>query len=297
MSIINKLKRFELILTKVEQSKYPTFDEILKYLERYDRSVSHRTLQRDFDELNREFRIVLEYDKRYKGYSIERNTLIDGVIQFIKNMSLHASLLEFTRAADHSHKIILKEEYHLKGVEWIPSLLEAIRHHMEVKLAYHPFGVTASKAYTLRPYALKEFLGRWYVAGILPDRTGVFKFGVDRIVEVHHTHKKFKMDKNVNLSEYFSRMIGIIDDGGKCDTVILSFTEFQANYIRTLPLHWTQKELPGKDKKVQFEYFLLLNYELLQKIMSYGSEVRVIKPASLQRWHKEMLKQSLAGYK
>jgi predicted DNA-binding transcriptional regulator YafY len=92
-------------------------------------------------------------------------------------------------------------------------------------------------------------------------------------------------------------MIGVIDNGGTREIVVLSFTSFQANYIRTLPLHWSQKEILNTEIEVQFEYFILINYELLQKILSYGGEVKVMQPISLKKKIKDVLQQTLKQYR
>lgn len=297
MSVTSKLKRYELILNKVESSKYPTLADIYEYLDKFDLAPSERTLQRDMEELKSEFEIDLVYDKKYRGYYIEKNTKTDTIIQFIRNMSLQANLLEFSKISQESNAIILKEEYYLKGIEWIPVLLDAIQHHLYIELTYHKFYEKQPDVYSFQPYGLKEFLGRWYVVGLLKGETNVIKFGVDRIVDLKIADKKFKINKEIDLTTYFSRMIGIIDEGGDREPVVLSFTPFQANYIRTLPLHWSQKEILTNEKEVQFEYYLLLNHELMQKILSYGAEVKVIKPAALQAKHKEWLKNALAKYK
>ena len=297
MSVTNKLKRYELILNKVETSKYPALADIYKYLRRFDINPSERTLQRDMEELKTDFNIELVYDKKQRGYYIEKNTSTDTIIQFIKKMSLQANLLEFSKLSQESNTIILKEEYILKGVEWIPFLLDAIQHQLSVELTYHKFYEPESKKYNFQPYGLKEFQGRWYAVGLIKGEPKVIKFGVDRIVDIILTDRKFRKNKAINLVTYFSRMIGIIDEGGDRETVVLSFTPFQAKYIRTLPLHWSQKEVLTNAKEVQFEYYLLLNHELMQKILSFGAEVKVIKPAALQKEHKVWLKNALAKYK
>jgi predicted DNA-binding transcriptional regulator YafY len=297
MSITNKLRRFDLIITKIENSKYPSLQSISDYLNKYDFDVVSRTLQRDIDELRTEFRILIEYDRKYKGYYIEKDNTTESVIQFIKNMSLQANLLDFMKENQTSNNIVLKEKYALKGVEYIPKLLLAIQHFLQIEFLYQAFDSEKPKKYILQSYALKEFLGRWYIVGVAVGKSTILKFGVDRLTSLHVLEKKFKPDKSIDLETYFSRMIGIIDNGEDRAHVVLSFSPFQANYIRTLPLHWSQNEILTTDNEVRFEYFILTNYELLQKILSYGAEVKVIQPASLKKEHKQVLKAALARYK
>lgn len=297
MSLTNKLKRLNLIITKIESSKYPSLQTIADYLNKYDCDIVHRTLQRDIEELRMEFNIVLEYDKKQKGYFIDKDNTTDTVIQFIKNMSLQANLLDFAKENQKSNAIILKEKYDLKGIEFIPDILHAIQHHLQIDIVYQKFYSTKEKKYTMQPYALKEFLGRWYVVGVYKGKSEILKFGVDRIISLTTTETKFKPNKNIDLEVHFSKMIGIIANDEEREKVILSFTPFQANYIRTLPLHWSQKEILTNENEVQFEYFIISNYELLQKILSYGNTVKVIQPKTLKKEHKDILKATLESYK
>lgn len=297
MSLTNKLRRFELLISKLERSNYPSLSALLKYLNGYGCNIVSRTLQRDFEELRTEFKVFVEYDTFHRGYFIEKDTITDSVIQFIKNMSLQANLLDFAKANQKSEAVILKEKHELKGVEFIPQILTAIQHCFQIEFEYHAFDSGQQKKYMLQSYALKEFLGRWYMVGVSPNKTSILKFGIDRITSMTITEKIFKPNKKIDLATYFSRMIGIMDNGAEREIVVLRFTPFQANYIRTLPLHWSQKEILTNEQEVRFEYFILTNYELLQKILSYGDAVKVLQPKSLQKQHQEMLKGALAHYK
>ena len=86
MSLTNKLRRFELLISKLERSNYPSLSALLKFLNGYGCNIVSRTLQRDFEELRTEFKVFVEYDTFHRGYFIEKDTITDSVIQFIKNM-------------------------------------------------------------------------------------------------------------------------------------------------------------------------------------------------------------------
>lgn len=297
MSLTNKLRRFELLISKLERTNYPSLNTLLTYLNGYGCNIVSRTLQRDFEELRTEFKVFIEYDSFHRGYFIEKDTITDSVIEFLKNMSMQANLLDFAKANPQSDAVILKEKHDLKGVEFIPQLLTAIQHHLQIEFSYHAFDSEQPKKYIVQPYALKEFSGRWYIVALIAGKASIIKFGIDRITALTVSETIFKPDKAIDLAAYFSRMIGIIDNGTERGIVVLSFTPFQANYIRTLPLHWSQKEILKNEQEVLFEYFLLTNYELLQKILSYGAEVKVIKPVALKQQIKEVLQQALKQYR
>ncbi len=48
---------------------------------------------------------------------------------------------------------------------------------------------------------------------------------------------------------------------------------------------------------MRFEYFILTNYDKLQRILSNCEEAKVIKPIALQKAHKQTLKNALIQYK
>ena len=56
-----------------------------------------------------------------------------------------------------------------------------------------------------------------------------------------------------------------------------------ADYLRSLPLHWSQKEIKATDKYVDFEYKLNINHELVLEILGKGKSVEVLEPSSLKK--------------
>lgn len=109
MSLTNKLRRYDLIITKLERTQFPSLKSLINYLNTYDCRIVARTLQRDFEELKTEFKVFIEYDSYHRGYFIEKDTISESVIQFIRNMSLQANLLDFAKANQKSNAIILKK--------------------------------------------------------------------------------------------------------------------------------------------------------------------------------------------
>ena len=57
----------------------------------------------------------------------------------------------------------------------------------------------------------------------------------------------------------------------KTETVCLRFEIKQAQFIRSLPLHSTQKEISQTDQTVDFEFYLRPTYDFVQEILKYGS--------------------------
>jgi predicted DNA-binding transcriptional regulator YafY len=78
--------------------------------------------------------------------------------------------------------------------------------------------------------------------------------------------------------------------------ILLSFTPLQGKYIKTLPLHHSQKIVKENAKEVQATVFVIPNYEFLQKLMMLGDTVKVLKPKELVSELKNILKSALKQY-
>lgn len=63
MPVHSTLKRYFLILEKLKGDKKPTFKSIKNYLDDFDLNISHRTLQRDIEQMRNEFGIEINYNR------------------------------------------------------------------------------------------------------------------------------------------------------------------------------------------------------------------------------------------
>ena len=61
----------------------------------------------------------------------------------------------------------------------------------------------------------------------------------------------------------------------------LSFDPIQSNYLRSQPLHHSQKVLKESEKVFIFSVDLVINYELKSLLQSFGDKVKVLEPKSL----------------
>ena len=60
----------------------------------------------------------------------------------------------------------------------------------------------------------------------------------------------------------------------------------QANYVRALPLHPTQRETERTAEYSVFEYRLAPTYDFRMELLSNGADVEVLRPA----WFREEVK-------
>jgi len=150
---------------------------------------------------------------------------------------------------------------------------------------------------TVEPYALKEFKNRWYVlANDLKDNH-MKSFALDRITALEITSKPFKSPVIFNINEHYRYCFGIISPNeDKPNNIILSFEPHQGNYIKSLPLHETQVVLKDNDDELQIGLTLFITHDFIMELLSYGENVKVIKPASLIKKLKSAYQNAINQY-
>jgi predicted DNA-binding transcriptional regulator YafY len=62
----------------------------------------------------------------------------------------------------------------------------------------------------------------------------------------------------------------------------IEFSEIQAQYVITQPLHHSQQRVTEIKDRVVFRYFLVPNFELIAAVLLWGDEVKVLKPKQLK---------------
>lgn len=78
--------------------------------------------------------------------------------------------------------------------------------------------------------------------------------------------------------------------------VVLSFNPEQGQYIKTLPLHHSQQILIDTDSDFQISLDIIPNRSLIERILMYGSNVKVIEPITLQDKIKGIYKDAQSQY-
>jgi len=82
----------------------------------------------------------------------------------------------------------------------------------------------------------------------------------------------------------------------KPQDIILSFPPLQGKYIKSLPLHHTQQIIIDTDKELQIKLHLYITYDLEMELLSYSSDIKVLKPKSLANRLKDFHKKAYLQY-
>lgn len=183
-----------------------------------------------------------------------------------------------------------------KGMEHFTPLFNAIRKKTTVELRYQSFKMQEPQTLIVHPYYLKQYNNRWFLFCCNGDHTNLSNYPLDRILSVKLAHVPYR-ETDIDFDEYFTDMIGVSRRNEQDpEDVVLRFPKDQYKYVATKPWHGSQKVVEEKDSTITLQFHVVLNYELEQKILSFGQYVEVIYPISLRERIKDRLSQSLRQY-
>jgi predicted DNA-binding transcriptional regulator YafY len=303
-------------------------DEISTRLEEdfgKDTGISKRTVQMDISimrsERPRGFEAPIVCKDGYYSYddaeySIENNPLNE---QDIKNLEEAIELLKqfknipvFTDLQEMVIKLegIIPEKKHkgrklidfetnenLKGLSFIDPIYKAIKNKQVLNLEYLPFTHTENLKMTIHPYLLKEYHNRWFLIGYNDELKKISHLALDRIELFYLSDQKFILAKDYNESVYFENVLGItIPENANPETLELKFTPERAPYIKTKPIHHSQKIIQENENGIVIQLKLVINKELISELLSYGKDLIVLKPESLAKIIKDDLLKAIHSY-
>ena len=310
---------------------YPSMDDLREKCEdKLGTSFSESTIQKDIKAMKEDpllgYEAPIKYSKRHNGYyysdpnfTIAAIPLNDNDIQAIEFAAATLQQFkgiqlfeDFDGAVDKifnavSMRTMLEEDEinqmiqfekvpFFKGSEYLGSLLEAIQNRQVIEFDYLKFDSTESKHHVVHPYMLKEYRHRWYLIGMTDKNDYITTFGLDRMQNIEVNELPFRFNHDFDPKLYYKYSYGVTTFEGEPKKVVLSFTPAQGKYIETQPLHHTQTILKQNDKEFRIELEVGITIELVQDILRFGDQVKVIKPKKLVEEIKERLEKGLEGY-
>jgi predicted DNA-binding transcriptional regulator YafY len=299
MSQRESTARQHLIIKKLQSSKRATFDEIMDYLsleselQGYNFDVSKRTFQRDIRDIGEVYRIYIKFDYSGKFYSIEEDDKPEIKDRLLEAFDVYNAL----KVTEQSNQHLYLEKRQAQGTEHLLGLLHAIKNRLAISIAYQKYYRDHVSQRTLEPLALKESKYRWYLFArdVYDGRVKIY--GLDRITDLDISKKKFQKDPNFDLNQMMKHTFGIITPSDeKPQKVVLSFEPNQGKYIKSLPLHETQKILIDNEKEFRISLNIYLAYDFTMEILSYGEHVKVLEPKRFVEEMKDTYSKALELY-
>lgn len=122
---------------------------------------------------------------------------------------------------------------------------------------------------------------------------------VDRIIDLRQTDSSFVFPKDFNADKYYANTVGIfMNEELKPQKVRIRVYDRQVDYLRSLPIHRSQKEVLTKHKQYsEFQYKVCLTPELTNELLAMGENVEVLEALELREEIKKRLEACLTHYK
>jgi len=202
-------------------------------------------------------------------------------LEGIGNIIQKLELLAYESTSTTDNIVHLAQPAEIPGQKWLDKLYEAIKDQKALAMTYKPFDKDAS-GFVISPYLLKEYDNRWYLYAKNHKKSVLRTYGLERITELKPTLQEYLPAEEFDPERYFEDIIGVtLEPDKKTEKIILEVYGTTRNYILTKPLHKTQKLVEESTNKVVIELSLIPNYELESLLLSFGEQLKVVKPKAL----------------
>lgn len=223
----------------------------------------------------------------------------DGLANFewLKQFKIGLGIKERPKIISFSNNPYLQNS-NLLGI-----LFDYISNQVVVNLEYHTFTNIANKNFVFHPYLLKQYNDRWYIIGAAGSDNKILTFALDRIDKVTPLPEAKYIPCEIDLFERFADIIGVtLYNDRNIEHIVFWVSDHSKNYIITKPIHESQKQLkseiankiyekhPSLEGGTIFSIDCIPNYELIRVLCSFGKELIVLAPTTIQNEIFERIK-------
>ena len=285
----NLLNKYVWLVETIYKAKKISFEDINRRWMDNDMSEGKELPKRTFHKwriaIEEMFGLIIENENsgQYRFFIQNADDLRNGSMRSWLFNTLTVSNL-MMESASIKDKILFEEIP--DGQQFLPVILEVLKKNTVLEMTYQSFWRDEANTFTVEPYCLKAFKQRWYLLAHSPYLDKMMIYALDRVHELEPTALHFDYPEDFVAEEYFEDCFGIIaDQNYDVETVKLKVAAGQANYLRTLTLHQTQKEIERNDEYSIFTVRLRPTFDFRQEILTMGSDIEVLSP----KWFREEL--------
>ena len=293
-------------------------------------SCSKQTVLRLVDDIRLAYGVDIEesIENRRKYYRIKRKIGVDPSLNLTET---EISVLHMCRAFtehllgrqlfEEAAQALGKSQAHLSGnsridsrhfASFIPGTIDYTPHHQSIhlliramedrkvcKIIYKSIMAKSAKTFYIKPLKIFSHKDTIYLHVRMARYPGKpYKepdfdplLAIHRIINLEITEKSFEFPKDYDFEKTFNQNFGVIkDDAFKVE---LEFTGYPAKYVAERIWSPDQKLTKKKDGTVKLRFSASSKPELISWILSFGDEVKVIKP----KWLVEIIKDSISKMK
>src|SRR5690606_17692888 len=256
----------------------------------YNLTISHRTFQRDCDEIATLWGIEIGYNKRENVYEItdeSEDSHLDRLMEAFDTVAL----LQQSKTVG---KYIYLERRKSKGTEFFNGIVHAIQNQLVVTFQLNSYWNEPTQRRCV-PVAIKESQNRYYLIGYDLDKKAFRNYGLDRLTNFTVTRQK-KQAPAANIEKMYRHAFGI-ECYHEPVKISLKFDNGQKEYVKSLPFHASQKIANETEDTFIVELFMHPTHDFVMEIMRHGSICEVLEPQTLRESVREQVIEMYEKYK
>ena len=206
----------------------------------------------------------------------------------------------------------------ISELRYIKDIYDAIENKVPIDMIYPR--INGGRRFTLSPYMLKRFNGKWFVLGRISEENPfdwtVIPLAAIEMMSPNMDNVKYSPAKNYELQSlkneirrYYSNVLGFYvptnetdkakvsrelnPDKLQIEEVKLKVNKQIIRFLKENPIHSTQNI---KDDTGEVTLKLVLNPLLKQKLLGFGADLEVVSPISLRNELYNVAQQMLTLY-
>lgn len=295
---IDTLRRYIWLLDIIEKYGYIEFETIQEEwmrsaLNDYRENLPKRTFRNHITAIADQLGLYIQYQKG-RGYylsNVEDIKTSQMKQWMISSLSMYNILAE---CQDMKDKILFEEIP--SSQKYISDIIQAIRDRRTITYQYQSHFSSEPHEVMVEPYCLKLFKQRWYLLARVPEYDELRIYALERMSNLVQTSRKYKIPKDFNAEDYFYQYYGV-NTSGNPQIVRIKAIPLEAKYLRSLPLHLSQKEIRTTPEYSIFHMYLSPTWDFKQELLSRADQIEVLEPDSLREWMSDMIQKMSEKYK
>lgn len=281
--MLNQIKRLSAIVNKLSGiSEYVSKEELLEAMSgdmAENGSYTLRTLQRDIRTIEEVFGMEIDNVKG-EGYRIVGWDPV--YTDRFKELLSEIEILSTVGSDSGTRDYIIPEQRKMTFSVDIQKVLRSIKQRRKVRFSYSLPRLGGKEVeYLAEPYFLKQSQNRWYLVAMVEEILKCFELG--RFVSFKVLDEEFSRDESVQAENLFRDCFGIWDDPKmSVEDIRLRFSPLDGRFIKTLPIHSSQKIVAETNEYVEVTLSLKITNDFVMAILSRSSSVEILAPQSLK---------------
>ena len=256
------------------------------------RPLVRQTFAKHKDAILNMFGIIIECDQedKYRYYIANPDVLENDSLEcwMLSTLTVNTVLSESSSLRD---RILLEDVP--AGEEFLQTIIQGLKTKRRLHIVYQKFGFESGEK-LVAPLALKLFHQRWYMLSHTGNHFATYS--LDRMQEMKLTDETFEVPEDFSPEDYFAEYFGVTTDGTPLAHVVIRAYGMTPNYIRTLPLHASQKEIQSTEEYTDFSYDIRPTYDFINELCSYHKGLEVLEPQDFREKIRDYLVETLSRY-